>query len=88
MNGPTDIRAEIEAVLLRVLEETGRVAKPARNEDALSEKIGLDSLDLAQVVVLLEQRFGVDPFRKPGVVVRTFGDLVKVFTEAIQQGHS
>ncbi|MCC7087355.1 MAG: hypothetical protein IT427_20325 [Pirellulales bacterium] len=85
MNGPTDIRKEIEAVLWRVLEETGRAAKQARNEDFLLEQIGLDSLDLAQVVVLLDQRFGVDPFRKPGIVVRTFGDLVKVYAEAIDQ---
>jgi acyl carrier protein len=85
MSAPADIRAEVSTVLSRVLEESGRVAKPARDEDALAQNIGLDSLDLAQVVVLLDQRFGVEPFRKPGVIVRTFGDLVRVYAEAIQK---
>jgi acyl carrier protein len=50
----------------------------------LAVEVGLDSLDLAQVVVLLEQQLGVDPFRKRGAAIRTFADLVRAYRTELE----
>jgi acyl carrier protein len=50
-----------------------------RDEDALVGTLGLDSLDLAVLVVGLEQALGVDPFRQGARPVTSFGELVKLY---------
>ena len=50
----------------------------------LSADLGLDSLDLAQTVVLLERSLGFDPFRGPTpaggpAVLRTVADLAAAY---------
>jgi len=52
----------------------------------LATDLGLDSLDLAQTIVLLERSLGVDPFRSPSgsrPAIRTVGDLISIYTEAL-----
>jgi acyl carrier protein len=75
MTEPANLRETIEQAIHEVLAGSGRAPKAICPEHALSAEIGLDSLDVAQVVVLLEQRLGVDPFRVGGRSIRTFGDL-------------
>jgi acyl carrier protein len=53
----------------------------------LATDLGLDSLDLAQTIVLLERSLGVDPFRAPSGVrpaIRTVGDLISVYADALK----
>lgn len=45
------------------------------SEASLMETLGLDSLDLVDVVVLIEQNFGVTLAGPDFVNVRTFGDF-------------
>ncbi|MBV9653424.1 MAG: acyl carrier protein [Acetobacteraceae bacterium] len=49
--------------------------------DRLNETLGLTSLDLAELVVTLEDRFGVDPFAKlvPITDVQTVDDLARAY---------
>ena len=78
------IRSAVETEIQRVLEYSGRLGVPLSDDDLLFVKVGLDSLDLAQVVVALEQTLGVDPFRKRGIPIRTFGDLVQAYQTELE----
>lgn len=53
---------------------------PVTAASPLDGSLGLDSLDFAEVVVRLEQRFGFDPFAH-GMVERlqTVGDLAALY---------
>ena len=83
------ITAAVVAAIRQVLHDTGREPAAVEPQMLLVADIGLDSLDLAQTVVLLERSLGVDPFRAPaqgpnkgpnkGTVrpaIRTVADLV------------
>jgi acyl carrier protein len=71
----------IRQVLRDTGRETGAIAPTAR----LAGDLGLDSLDLAQTIVLLERSLGVDPFRDAVAAarpsVRTVSDLVVIYTQ-------
>ena len=78
------ITAAVVAAIRQVLHDTGREPAAVEPQMLLVADIGLDSLDLAQTVVLLERSLGVDPFRAPaqgpnkGTVrpaIRTVADL-------------
>ena len=80
----TEIRQSVEAVVHRVLLDSGRATNPLSDGDELAQTIGLSSLDIAVVVVALEQQLGIDPFRKNVPTVRTFGDLVTLYENAVK----
>lgn len=78
----------IAAAIRTVLHDTGRAAAAIAPEMLLAADLGLDSLDLAQTIVLLERSLGVDPFRAapaaaPRPAIRTVSDLVSIYTAAI-----
>jgi acyl carrier protein len=86
MNQNANIRDVVSSTIQQVLTSSGRAGHAPKDEDRLFDSIGLDSLDLAQVVVALEQQLGVDPFRKSGTAIRTFGDLVRAYQSEREQG--
>jgi acyl carrier protein len=86
MNQSENIRATVQGKIQQVLEQTSRPRMSFEDDDLLFVEIGLDSLDLAQVVVALEQQLGVDPFRKSGTAIRTFGDLVRAYQSELEKG--
>ena len=73
-----------------VLRDTGREARPIEPPMLLAADLGLDSLDLAQTIVLLERSLGVDPFRSAATsrTVRTVSDLVSIYESALTAGGS
>lgn len=78
----------IAAAIHTVLRDTGRDARDVSAGMLLAADLGLDSLDLAQTIVLLERSLGVDPFRAapatvPRPPVRTVSDLVAIYTAAL-----
>ena len=82
------ISAAIAAAIRTVLHDTGRDSGPIEPEMLLAADLGLDSLDLAQTVVLLERSLGVDRFRNPVAgssrpVIRTVSDLVSIYSAAL-----
>jgi len=83
MSQTTLVRRRVEAVVNRVLTESGREPCVLKDEHVLTQTIGLTSLDLAQVVVNLEQELGVDPFRESAPHIATFGDLVSLYQDAL-----
>lgn len=52
-------------------------------EASLKETLGLDSLDLVDVVVLVEQHFGVTLVGPDFVGVKTFGDFFALLDKKI-----
>ena len=78
----------ISAAIRTVLRDTGREPRAIEPAMLLVADLGLDSLDLAQAIVLLERSLGVDPFRdavaaKPRPSVRTVSDLIAIYTQAL-----
>ncbi len=76
----------IAAAIRTVLHDTGRDAKAVEPAMLLSSDLGLDSLDLAQTIVLLERSLGVDPFRSASgarPAIRTVADLVSIYSDVI-----
>lgn len=85
------IGATVVDTLRRVLRETGREPGGIEPRMSLAGDLGLDSLDLAQTVVLLERALGVDPFRDapPGggrPSIRLVDDLITLYTRACSAG--
>lgn len=86
---PSASRAVAEAIA-GVLRDTGRDARPIEPQMLLAGDVGLDSLDLAQTIVLLERSLGVDPFRSaaqgaPRPPLRTVADLVAIYEAALAE---
>jgi acyl carrier protein len=76
-------RAQIIVAIDKVLTDSGRTPREFTDQDALAADIGLDSLDLAVLVVTLEQQLGIDPFREATRTARTLGDLVDIYMQAL-----
>lgn len=80
--------AAVADAIRTVLRDTGRSVAAIEPAHLLAADLGLDSLDLAQTIVLLERSLGVDPFRDwaaagPRPVIRTVSDLVTIYTDAL-----
>ena len=80
--------AAIRAAVESVYRDTARPVRGCEEKSLLGADLGLDSLDMAQVVVLLERSLGVDPFRDHARTaaagpVRTVADLVSIYSAAL-----
>ncbi len=80
-----DVAAAVATAIESVLRDTGRNTKPVEPPLLLSADLGLDSLDLAQTIVLLERSLGIDPFRSASTSrsVRTVADLITIYETAL-----
>jgi len=88
-----DVARAVRTAIETVLADTGRSAGPVEPAGRLAADLGLDSLDLAQTVVLLERSLGIDPFRAapasgPRPALRTVSDLVALYTAALDSSPS
>ena len=70
------IRDTLAETIVQIVRDKGRILDAVRDDDTLQGSLGLDSLDLAVLVVRAEQQLGFDPFRDGGGLVATFGQLV------------
>lgn len=85
MSASVSVPDAVAAAIRTVLRDTGRRAESVAPGMLLATDLGLDSLDLAQAIVLLERSLGVDPFRAemPGrPAIRTVADLIAIYTDA------
>ena len=78
----------VVAAIKAVLRDTGRDNRDVAPAMLLAADIGLDSLDLAQTIVLLERSLGIDPFRVAPATgqrppLRTVSDLIAIYTSAL-----
>ena len=82
MSNNGDLRQTVINTINKVRTDLGREQVTPQDSDALMGELGLDSLDLAVLVVSLEKELGVDPFRDGSKTARTLGELVEVYQEA------
>jgi len=85
--GSAALARVIAEAIRRVLRDSGREPGAVEPAMLIGADLGLDSLDIAQTIVLLERDLGVDPFRHPPAgagrpAIRTVGDLVDVYGRA------
>ncbi len=83
-----DVTRTVHTAIQTVLADSGRAQRPIEPVSQLAADLGLDSLDLAQTVVLLERSLGIDPFRAapaagPRPALRTVSDLVAIYSAAL-----
>ena len=81
------IRATVEETIAEVMEardlDPSLIAPAAK----LSETLGLRSMDLAQIVLTLEDELETDPFQTiPITSIRTVGDLTGAYLSALGHG--
>ena len=70
----------VRGTVASVMRERGLDTAGIQDEARLSDTLGLKSMDLAQIVLRLEDDLGVDPFRQmPITSIRTVGDLVQAY---------
>jgi len=86
--GAPDVAATVREAILAVYRDTGRSPLETPAASLLGSDLGLDSLDLAQIIVLLERSLGVDPFRDarattPHPPIRTVSHLVTLYSDAL-----
>jgi acyl carrier protein len=76
--------AAIARAIAAIVHDKGREAPAIAMQHALREDLGLASLDLAQLVAILEMELGVDPFATLGTVdsIRTVADLARLYETA------
>lgn len=84
---PPSVTDAVAAAIRTVLHDTGRDARAVEPTMLLAADLGLDSLDLAQTIVILERTLGIDPFRRAPASggrpsIRTVADLIAVYTAA------
>jgi acyl carrier protein len=80
------ISRAVDDAIQTVYRDSGRPPRGILPHALLGSDLGLDSLDLAQVIVLLERSLDVDPFRtlRPGgTPIRTVGNLVAIYAAAL-----
>jgi acyl carrier protein len=69
--------------LQQILSDKGLSGLAIRPESVLlGDEMGLDSLDLATLVVALEERTGLRPFEKGFVMFKTVAELVGLFSKS------
>ena len=76
------LRITLIKTISQVLADRGQPVAQIKEADSLTGTLGMNSLDLAVIVVRLEQQLGVDPFRDGRPMVATFGELVSLYEEA------
>lgn len=77
-----DIVKQIETILGNMAQGKG-LAMPKVDADTqlLGGALPIDSLDLATLVVELEQATGFDPFKRGFINFRTVGELAKLYQQ-------
>ena len=77
------IRATVEETIAAVMAERDLDPVPIAPQAKLSETLGLRSMDLAQIVLTLEDDLDSDPFQEiPITSIRTVGDLTQAYLAA------
>lgn len=78
-----DVRQAIVETINQIRTDSGREALTPEDDHSLTGDLGLDSLDLAVLVVSLEKELGIDPFREGGATARSLSELITVYERAL-----
>jgi acyl carrier protein len=76
----TELLEKIRTAVKRIAEEKKLSVQPIGEETVLlGSDLGIDSLDLAAIVVELSETTGTDPFQNGFVEFRTVGELSDLY---------
>jgi acyl carrier protein len=73
------VRTLIIDQVQRLRADRGLTAIPIEDGTPMLDGLGLDSLDMATLVAILEQHTGRDPFVETIPAFRTFGEFVALY---------
>jgi len=75
----------IHELVLRIVREKSPETASVENCQGLAAGLGLDSLDIARIIAVLELQLGVDPFANAFAItdMRTVGDLCRAYRTAL-----
>lgn len=78
-----NLEAIVHEVVLDVARQASAGVTAVNDGDTLTGELGLESLDLAQIVATLEARTALDPFAERVAItsIRTVGDLVAAYRD-------
>jgi acyl carrier protein len=78
--------AAVQEILQDLLEEEKSETIQLHGDDRLVEDLGFSSLNMARIIAILEDRFGVDPFSKSVAItsIRTVGDLAGAYRQTME----
>lgn len=80
MSELTPTEAKVVEQIREIFENKGKQPPEIDKVTKIDESLGLDSLDLAELVVRLEHFYGQDPFESGGaIVVETVADLASLY---------
>lgn len=89
MSGSDNLLTLIEIELTAVVAEKGEILPEiGRDSVFLGSDLPVDSLDLATLLVVLERKLGVDPFRAGFRRFTTAGELADIYAAALQEAES
>src|SRR5262245_29907306 len=79
------LQRTIHALILRIVQEKYPETVGVENGQGLTAGLGLDSLDIARIIAVLELQLGVDPFASLFAItdMRTVGDLCAAYRTAL-----
>lgn len=78
--GGDQVESAVRAEIHRVLDMQGNPIERVSAADSLSDTLGLTSIDLVELIVALNARLRVDPFRERAFTeLRTVGDLFRAY---------
>jgi acyl carrier protein len=81
------VESAVHAEIRRLLDAQGKRIERLSANDLLSEALGLSSQDLIEVVLRLNERLCVDPFRRRAFTeLRTVGDLAGAYAPSTPAG--
>ncbi|HEX8186013.1 MAG TPA: hypothetical protein VF747_14715 [Blastocatellia bacterium] len=77
----SDLQKTINDVVLQIIRQRSTVIAEVSNEQRLVADLSFSSLDIAQLVAVLEFKLGLDPFATQVAVtnIRTVGDLYTAY---------
>ena len=82
-----DINDKVNAVLRDIQSRNGYKAVELKDEFRIVSDLGFSSLDVAELIALLEMEVGVDPFAQGVSImdVHTIGTLHEVYATALKR---
>jgi len=78
------VQAVVESETLEILKGKGLMTSDSLSNDWEFLNEGLDSLDLATLLIILEDKIGVDPFRQGFKSFSTIGELVELYRSSLE----
>jgi acyl carrier protein len=82
-----NIEQTIHETVLQIAQQKSAAITEVNSEQKLNADLGFSSLDLAQLVAILEMKLNADPFAKLVSItsVRTVGDLCEAYEKYFNQ---